>query len=193
MESQLKKAALVLTALLLLQLLWSGSRLLLLSEPESIFPAESSLRLAAVRTRVAMDDEVSGALVARPLFWQDRRPYVADAPPTVDSVTPAAAGGGKSPLDEVELLGVYKGSGAKSGIIIAYQGERRRLNLKDSIDGWTFTMMSTDSAVFEKGKERRALDLRHSTAVVAASSQVDDRKQDDRKQDATNNDEKTGE
>jgi hypothetical protein len=48
-----------------------------------------------------------------------------------------------------------------SGVIVSYKNERQRLQLDESVAGWTFTMLSDAGAVFENGEEVRELPLEH--------------------------------
>lgn len=156
-EQQLRRAALVLTAILLLQLVWSGLRLVLTSEPEYIFPAEESLQVGEVLSVQSPDDSLSRALVARPLFWVGRQAYVAEA--SQESTKPRAS----RSLGQLTLLGMYTGS--VPGIIVSDDGERRRMRLGESLRGWEFTEVLADGVVFKSGADEQLLELEH--ALVA--------------------------
>lgn len=198
---QLQKCAVVLTAVVVLQIVWSGARLLFLSKPDPIYPAEASLQVDDIRYAMGADDEQSTDLVSRPVFWRDRQAYV--PPEEAGDKTPAEEAQGSKSIDDVELHGVY--TGATPGIIISYQGERRRLLLNESIEDWAFTMMSPYGAVFESGEDMRILNLEHAvpaprkggrTKVAGRVRTPDDTSNtapDSEKQGTTNNDEKTGE
>jgi hypothetical protein len=170
LELQLRKLALVLTVVVLLLLVWSAARSLLLADPDPILPAEASLRVdrLSLPSPVEDEEELSQSLAARPLFWQNRQPYV----PPVDSgeeIAPVNSGSSGA-IDSVVLQGVY--TGAKPGIIISYKGERRRLSLGDAIEDWEFTLISPDSAFFESGSDSRALSLEHALPPVATKKRV---------------------
>lgn len=156
-ESRLRTLALVLTALLILQAVWSGVRLRLMAEPEPISPAESSLK---VRDVAYTDTDFVQAEVirARPLFWAGREPFVDSG--KEEKVEIIAGGPDNTAIKGVQLLGVYR-SGSTSGIIVRQNGKRSRLRVNDKIGEWEFTLMSTDGAVFEAGDERRVLELTH--------------------------------
>ncbi len=78
-ELQLRKIALGLTALVLLQLVWGGARLLLESDLEPILPAESSLQVDDIRYGAGLSEELSQDIVSRPVFWQGRQAYTPPA------------------------------------------------------------------------------------------------------------------
>lgn len=158
-ESQLRGVALILAVLLLLQLLWSGARLLLFSDPDPITPADSALRVEAPGyPAFDEEDEAAQDFVTRPLFWAGREAYQPPvAEDTPEPVQPARPAG---PIKGLHLLGVYA-AGANSGIIVAHEGERKRLRIDDEVAGWTFSMMSADGAIFESGEETRVLQLKH--------------------------------
>jgi hypothetical protein len=158
-ELQLRKIALVLTAVVLLQVVWAGIRLFLRSDPEPVVPAESSLRVDKIRYGLRLDDALSQDLVSRPVFWQGRLAYVAPEEPEDASVL-AEQPRGSTAIDKVKLLGVYTG-GDHSGIIVSYKGEKRRLRQDESIEDWNFTTYNTDSAVFESNGESKTLILEH--------------------------------
>jgi len=192
-ELQLQKLALVLTGAVVLQVLWSGTSLLLLSAPDPIFPAEASLRVEDIRYSLEPDGELFSALDSRPVFWRGREAYV---PPddTGKNSGPVKKQSSKA-IDEVTLKGVY--TGAKPGIIVLYKGQRRRLLLNESIADWTFTMLSADSAVFESKEDSRALRLEHASPVAKAKAKTKARGGMSRRKDSTDNltdnDEKAGE
>lgn len=161
-ESRVRGIALVLTGVLLLQLAWSGARLLLLSEPDPIDPAASALKIEPPGYRPDVSEGETPELVARPLFWPGRPPFVpaqpSESPPEPEPEPEPEVD--DSVIEGLKLLGVYAG-GDKSGIIVADGGEQRRLSINDSIEGWKFILMSADGAIFEKGNESRMLRLEH--------------------------------
>lgn len=160
-ELQLRKLAIIMTAIFVLLVLWSGLRLLLTSEPDPIYPAEASLRVDGVLFGAAPDGEFSRALVSRPLFWQGRKVYVPDTSEEVIE-EPVEARGSKA-IDEVTLQGVY--TGTFPGIIISFNGERRRMRLGESVEDWKFIQLLPEGAVFRSGKSKRTLDLEHAHSV----------------------------
>jgi hypothetical protein len=191
-ESKLRTVALVLTALVLLQLVWSGVNLLLTSDPAPTLPAEGSLRVDEIRQSAQLSEELSQGLAARPVFWQGREKFVANKNP----------GGKRKPdraprnsnIDDVALHGTYS-AGDKSGVIISYKDERRRLQPDEEVAGWTFTLLSDEGATFESGKETKVLALEHAKSVpVAKRPQVPKQAPDDaEQQDEPNKQDETGE
>lgn len=201
-ERHTQRLALALTAVLALQLVWSGARVLLKSEPDPILPAEASLRVNDIRYGDEADEALSSDLVSRPVFWRDRQPYVPSD--EAADTSPAEQARGSKAIDELELHGVY--TGATPGIIITFRNERRRLKLNESIEDWTFTMFSPDGAIFESGSDIRTIGLEHAmpASKTARGSRGAGRLKaaevakpasaaDSEKQGTTNNDEKTGE
>lgn len=173
-ESRLRSVALALTLILLLQVVWSGTRLLFLSDPEPIAPAASALTIEAPGYRADLDAGATPDLVARPLFWAGRQPFVpvvASEPEPEQEAEPEVD---DSAIEGLKLLGVYA-AGPNSGIIVSDGKERRRLNINDSVGGWKFTLMSADGAIFEKGDETRLLRLEH--ALPAATKNDGARRQ----------------
>jgi hypothetical protein len=183
-ELLLRRIALGLTALVLLQLVWGGARLLLESDLEPIVPAESSLQVDDVRYGAGLSEEMSQDIVSRPVFWQGRQAY-----------TPAAASGDvaepekpprNSEIDRVALQGVYA-AGTESGVIVFYKDKRHRLRLDESIAGWTLSKVTRKGAVFTYGSERKELPLEHALSAPApkVKSNKSPRPEESNKQDKT--------
>lgn len=157
-EVKLRKAAMLLTVVLVLQLLWSGARLMLLSDPEMKVPAEASLKVDGVLFGSPQDKVLPDDLVTRPVFWPGRQVHVPPSETVEIEVKDSRRSNGA--IDKLELLGIYAGAGS-AGIIVSYNGERRRLKKGESLDGWEFTMNSADSVIFENGEETKVFDLEH--------------------------------
>tara|TARA_R110000823_G_scaffold295738_5_gene415663 strand:+ start:44678 stop:45283 length:606 start_codon:yes stop_codon:yes gene_type:complete len=161
-ELRLRQLALVLLGLLVLQGLFAGAKLVFRGEPEPIAPAASTLELGASGYGWPEGDAQGSPLVARPLFWPGRQPYeVTEISEPV--VAPPAQ---PAQLKDIKLLGVYS-AGANSGIIVSLKGERRRLQIDDKVDGWTFTMMSNDGAIFQSGSSSTEVRLEHALPAVS--------------------------
>lgn len=193
-ESQLRTVALILTAVVLVQLIWGGVRLLLVSSPEPTAPAEESLQVDEIRQDVQLTEELSQSLAARPVFWQGREKFVPDKGPK----------GGREPdraprntnIDDVALQGVYA-AGDKSGVIVSYKDERRRLQRDEAIAGWTFTLLTDEGATFANGDETKVLALEHAESVPAPKKKPEPNPapapNDADKQQETNKQDETGE
>ncbi len=164
-EVQLRKVALGLSALLILQLLWVGSRLLFLSEPDAIVPAESSLSVDEFQSAAELGEFSLEGLSARPLFWQGRHPYI---PPieAEEQEEEIVIEEGSSEIDKVELLGTY-GVGSESGVIVAYKGKKSRLRADETIAGWQFAMLSETGAMFESGDRIKQLQMAHAKSDLS--------------------------
>jgi hypothetical protein len=190
MELQLRKIALALTAVILLQLVWSGARLLLLSDPEPILPAEASLQVEEIRYVAALGEEQSQDIVSRPVFWQGRQAYT---PPADGDIGEQKKAPRNSEIDGVALRGVYA-AGSKSGVIVSYKDERRRLQPEQAIAGWTFAALNGTGAVFTYGDESKELPLEHAVSVPAPKEKREKApKPEDTDHKEPNNQDKTGE
>lgn len=160
-ELRLRQVALVLAGLLVLQVLYAGITLVFRGEPEPIPPAASTLEVGSSAYRTPGPDGQGADIVARPLFWAGRQPH--EAAPAPEPVVAAPAQ--PAPLKDIKLLGVYS-AGPNSGIIVSLEGERRRLQIDDEVDGWTFSMMSDDGAIFANGASSTELRLEHALPAV---------------------------
>jgi len=190
-ELQLRKIALVLTAVVLLQVVWSGGRWLLASDPEPILPAAASLQVEDIRYGAGLDEKLSQEIVSRPVFWQGRQAYTppADSGDTGEPEPPPR----NSEIDGVALQGVYA-AGTTSGVIVSYKGERHRLQPDESVAGWTFTMLNGNGAVFTYGGENKELLLEHALSVpVPKEKHKKSPKPQETNPEETNNQDKTGE
>ena len=157
MELQVRRFALGLSALLALQLVWGGARLALQSDPEPIAPAITSLQLEAASAQADGSEERTQDFVSRPLFWPGREAFVVSEKQVAQQEkTPEKA----AVFPGLKLVGVYS-AGPNSGIIVFHKGTRKRLRIGEELDGWSFSMMSADGAVFESGDEVRAMNLEH--------------------------------
>lgn len=167
-ETRLRTVALVLTAMVLLQLVWGGIKLLLTAEPEPTLPAEGSLKVDEIRQSAQSGEALSESLAARPLFWQGREKWVAD--PNALKIREPERAPRNSNIDEVALKGTFS-AGEKSGVIVSFRDERRRLQRDEAIAGWTFTALSDEGATFKSGAETQVLALEHAKSVPMAKRQ----------------------
>jgi hypothetical protein len=202
-EMQLRNVALILTAIVLLQWVWGGARLLLTGEPEPTLPAEASLQVEEIRQGTQLSEEMSQSLAVSPIFWLGREKFV---PNRGGNAAPEAKAPRNSNIDDVALHGTYS-AGDKSGVIISYKNERRRLQRDEEVAGWTFTLLGEEGAVFESGEQTQVLALEHAKSVpmpkraskpepAAEDEEKDgkgDKKRNSAKQHETNKQHETGE
>ena len=111
-ERRIELAAVVLVLVLGLQLLYSGARIKMLSLPGAVMPASDALSVGDLYPMGRITNEQSDDLVARPLFWQGRRPLDNEAKSASRKEAPSS---GK--LKGVRLQGVF-GAGETAGVII---------------------------------------------------------------------------
>lgn len=185
-ELQLRKIALVLTAVVFLQLVWSGVRLLLVSTPEPILPTESSLQVDDIRFGAGLGEDLAQAIVSRPVFWQGRQAYT----PSADSgdTEKQEKAPRNSEIDGVALQGVYQ-AGTKSGVIVSYKDERQRLQPDETVAGWTFSKLNGNGATFTYGGASKVLLLEHARSVPTPKK----KHEKPPKPEATTKQDKTGE
>ena len=192
-ESQLRKIAFGLTAVILVQVVWSGIRLWTVSAPDPLPPATESLQVDLIWQSPPLAEEQSQELAMRPLFWEGRQAFI---PGTDDApVNEPRKRRGNSNIDDVALQGVYT-SGNRTGVIVDYKGKQHRLLQNESVAGWKFTQLGGDGPVFESGRESRVLELVHARSVpapvkqrVPAPAEHDNAGKADDKQDANQQDE----
>ncbi|MBK6511003.1 MAG: hypothetical protein IPG64_14180 [Haliea sp.] len=169
-ESYLWTVAQVITALVLLQIVWSGVGLLLMSDPDALLPAESSLQVGEIRYDMGLDSESARDLASRPIFWQGRQAYTPAEPVESVVLTESRA---SAAINEVEIIGVYTGAEQSPGVIISYRGERRRLRPGDAVEDWEFTHVNQNEATFQSGGEKRALILKHAIPATLFQGKED--------------------
>lgn len=103
------------------------------------------------------------ATIDRPLFAPDRR-----APPPPDLVTQVPP---PDPLAGVQLLGLLTGE-LWTGAILSQDGKTRRVELGQSVAGWTLTTIDQRNATFSRNGEVRVLVLVRQKAPVAVAPRV---------------------
>jgi hypothetical protein len=157
-ERRVELIALAVTALLLLQLLYSVVRVSFLAEPEPIAPSLDSLEDLGLMQVVALDAAMREEIVNRPLFWPGRQPL--SAQPDGSGESAAAEGAKQSELDEVKLVGVF-GGGDSAGIIALVKGKKRRILLGGDLNGWTLESVEPGAVVFANGERHGGLTLEH--------------------------------
>lgn len=163
-------AAMILTALLLLQLLWGVGRLVFLSEPEPVLPADAVLLASYVKHREPAPE--AREIVDRPLFWRGRKAFAYEPPADVVEENPAQPGSAN--IQKVKLLGAY--SGATPGVIVAFNGKRQRVSINESLEGWTLRSVNANQAVFENGDSSHTVDLQHASPTASLAPQKPERR-----------------
>jgi hypothetical protein len=157
-ERRVELIALAVTALLLLQLLYSVARVSFLAEPEPIAPSLDSLEDLGLMQVAALDAAMREEIVNRPLFWPGRQPL--SAQPGGPGESAANEGAKQSELGEIKLVGIF-GAGNSAGIIALVKGEKRRILVGEDLDGWTLKKVKPGAGVLVNGGRRERLVLEH--------------------------------
>ena len=105
----------------------------------------------------------AGEILARPLFWEGRRPLQPIEVVAVDKEVAASAG----KLKGVTLLGVF-GGGEAGGIIVKVKDKRRRVMVGEEINGWELDDVQPTEVFFSADGETRTLQLRAVTIFAAS-------------------------
>lgn len=114
--------------------------------------------------RVPIPVAVLAETLERPLFAQTRRPPppveepVVEAPPEPD------------PLEDVLLLGVFTVGGEKH-LMLRAEGKVSRLKQGDSFGPWKVAGLSDNAATFQRGEERRQLELKRAAQPAGRAPQ----------------------
>lgn len=168
-ERRAELLLLVVAALLLIELVYSGFRLATLPAPAAIPPAAGSLDVAAVAEPADVNESESEAIKTRPLFWRGRRPVEASAAVVATPVAEESATKSGN-IDKVKLKGVF-GSGDSAGIIALVDGRKRRIRVGDTVEGWTLVAVKPDRGLFENDGRKSTLVLKRvpAAAKLAAS------------------------
>ncbi|MFA5496327.1 MAG: hypothetical protein WC247_16300 [Porticoccaceae bacterium] len=139
--NRLATVAAALAALVLLALLVAAILVWTRAMPPPLLPAPATI--AAVDLTLAGNgDDAAGAMVARPLFWSERRPYVASAESSEQEQAR-----GPDPFDKIRLVGIFAGGDA-GGAIVDVDGQRQRVLLHDKLHGWQLTGIAADHITF---------------------------------------------
>ena len=164
-ERRIELVALILTAIFILQLLYSVARLIMPAQPESVLPAPDTLVVSELKRFGALLDEQRADLRARPVFWASRR-TIADSVGPVVAVAPVSKPKAKkSELDKIKLLGIF-GVGDSSGIIALVEGKKKRILRGDKMVGWTLESINGGHAVFTNGGQSQDVMLARSNNPV---------------------------
>jgi hypothetical protein len=161
-ERRVELGVLVLAALFILQLVYSGARLALSGAPDAVAPAADALRVEAVEATPALAAGYSEEIRARPLFWQSRRPAVEDE--FAEAAEPEEVASAE--LKDVKLQGVF-GSGETAGIIALVKGKKQRILQGEKLAGWTLESVSPDRVLL--ANDGRLMELQLKTAVIKAA------------------------
>ncbi len=162
-ERKVELAALVLTIVLMLQVVYSVISLTFSTHPSVILPSPDSLQIGALHSTGLVTAQQSNEVRARPVFWPSRRP-VSEGP--IEADEPSTATGKKSELDTVKLLGVI-GSGDSAVVIALVKGQKKRILLGDKVIGWTLESVQQGQAVFTGNGRSRTLKLKHTKVNVS--------------------------
>ena len=151
-ERRLELVCLLLAGLWALQLLWLLLRVIVPASPAPVYPAADALEVDPLLARPPVTAEARQAWLARPLFWEGRRPQdvVVEAEPEENDSA------GK--LEGITLLGLF-GAGEQGGAILAVKGEQRRLLVGDSLRGWRLETLSGRTALFVADGREAELEL----------------------------------
>ena len=150
-ERRIEFVILLLGLLLILQLVYGGAYLALLSTPDVVLPAADSLQVASSQPRKTITSQQSNEIRDRPLLWVARRPVVASSVSAAESPKPAEFKGFK-------LVGLF-GTGDAVGVIASSKGKTQRLGIGGTLDEWTLKSVGVNEAVFSSGSRQETLVL----------------------------------
>lgn len=157
-ERRVELAVVSLVLVLVLLVLYLTIRLALSGKVRPIEPASDSVRVASLATGSVPTPEDRETIVARPLFWAQRRPaeVVEEPQPVVkkEDMKEKAA----PRMKGVTVHGVY-GSGGTGGVILSLKNRELRVAVGEEVDGWQLERVTGDSAVFVSGGVRDEREL----------------------------------
>jgi hypothetical protein len=159
-ERRIEFVILLLGLLLILQLVYGGAYLALLSTPDVVLPAADSLQVASSQPRKTITSQQSNEIRDRPLLWAARRPFVASSVSAAESPKPAQFKGFK-------LVGLF-GTGDSAGVIATSKGKTRRLGIGEILDEWTLESVGVNEAVFSSGSRQETLVLQPASIITSA-------------------------
>lgn len=160
-ERRVELVAIACVLLLLLTMALGSVGVLFAARPAAIEPAADSLRVAQLKLEQPLNAEQVAEVLARPLFWEGRRPLEA-APvvvPTYEKPKSVAR------LEGVELHGIF-GGGESLGLIATIDGKMSRLRTGEAVKGWSLVAYENGEAVFENNGRRQTLPLALTTPSV---------------------------
>lgn len=168
-ERRLELAAVV---LFLVWLLWAsvgGLLHMFTGAPEPIEPAQGALKVGTLTLDAPLDEPGSAAILARPLFWNSRRPL--EAKPEIVEEPVVKAKPAPKKLEGVELHGVF-GTGDNLGLIATIDGRMGRIRPGDLVKGWRLLGYEGGVANFESGGTTRTLRLELTTPSVVVKQKA---------------------
>ena len=110
-------------------------------------------QLPTLPSPAASDTASFVGMLERPLFSASRRPPPPPPPPPA-----VVAEAPPDNLSTAKLTGIFNGGGL-SGVIIRIADKDKRVQLNQSLDGWTLKSISGREVTFTKGSENRVLQL----------------------------------
>ena len=159
-ERRIEFVILLLGLLLILQLVYGGAYLALLSTPDVVLPAADSLQVSSSQPRKTITSQQSNEIRDRPLLWVARRPVVASSVSAAESPKPAEFKGFK-------LVGLF-GTGDAVGVIASSKGKTQRLGIGGTLDEWTLKSVGVNEAVFSSGSRQETLVLQPASIIISA-------------------------
>ena len=159
-----RRVELVFLAVLLLLVAWivlGFMRYAASGAPDPVAPASDSLQVKRLALEQPLTPEGSAAMLARPLFWQERRPYEA-APVVTTKPTPQKK---VAKLDGVQLHGVF-GASDSLGIIATVDGKLGRITPGDTVKGWQLHSFKDGVASFTNSGRTQEIVLAVTTPSV---------------------------
>ena len=159
-ERRVELAVMILLALLLLWFLLGLLRQGLMTGPAALPPAADSLVVETLKLEPPLTAEAASDILARPLFWEGRRPL---APVVAVVSKPKKKAPGK--LEGVTLHGVY-GEGDSLGLIATVDGKLSRISKGSPVKGWQLEGYNDGVAEFTSGGRRATLPLELTTPSV---------------------------
>ncbi len=134
---------------------WEPPRLLLPDLPKALVQGHLE----------ATDPALAEQIVARPLFFESRRPEVDEAP------TEAGTSAADDPFDGVVLDGAYRAGSVGGVSLVDREGKRHRILLGEGFQGWTLASFDPPEVTFKREGEARVVTLRRAEAAAAPAAQ----------------------
>jgi len=167
LERRLELLVVALVALLVLLSGLNGFRLWFYGGPGSVAPASDLLAVKPLRLEDPLTPDAAAALLARPLFWEGRRPVEIAVEAQAEVVVTAPPAPAR--LDGVTLHGVF-GSAEALGVIATIDGRVGRINPGQTVKGWRLEGYESGKAIFEQNGRRTTLPLALTTPSVRVAT-----------------------